>query len=313
MNDLENRIRKRKKILGKWARKQGITCYRLYSKDIPEYPLIIDLFEDNAIVWTYPRTKDDTPELAQAFLDSVKEQVVAGTEFERTNVYIKRHTRQQGHNQEKHNSWIDVELKAFEGGLEFEINPIKYVDVGLFLDHRPLRTLVGETSKDKDVLNLFSYTGAFSMHAAKGGARSVTTVDLSKNYTEWAMRNMERNGFEHSKKYRFVAEDCITFVHKALDAGRKYDIIICDPPSFSNSKNRHANEFVVDRDYAELLKPMLRLLNDDGVLYFSTNSRKFKLDKKLFLQKTKITDITEQTIPFDFQGTNIHSCWEFRA
>jgi len=313
MNDLENRLRKRKKILSKWAKKQGISCYRLYSKDIPEYPLIIELFEDNAIVWTYPRKKDDTPELAQVFLDDVKAQVVAGTGLEAKDVYIKKHTRKQGHNQEKHNSWIDVELEAFEGGLEFEINPIKYVDVGLFLDHRPLRKLVGEISEGKNVLNLFSYTGSFSMHAAKGGASSVTTVDLSKNYTEWAMRNMERNGFEPSKKYRFIAEDCTTFVHKALDTGRKYDIIICDPPSFSNSKNRHAQEFVVDRDYAELLKPMLRLLNDDGVLYFSTNFRKFQLDETLFKSKYKITDITKQTIPFDFQGTNIHYCWEFRV
>ena len=200
-------------------------------------------------------------------------------------------------------------LRVVEQGNLFLVNLSNYLDTGLFFDHRPLRKVVQENAKDKSILNLFCYTASFSVYGAKGGAKKVTSVDLSNTYLTWAKKNFELNGLSSTnEKYSFINGDVKLFLEKNKE---KYDIIILDPPTFSNSKKTQ-NDLDINRDWPKFVELCLTSLNPDGILYFSTNSKKLRFDQNLLPQNVTVKDISEATIPEDFKNKKIHKCWEIR-
>jgi 23S rRNA (cytosine1962-C5)-methyltransferase/23S rRNA (guanine2445-N2)-methyltransferase / 23S rRNA (guanine2069-N7)-methyltransferase len=224
--------------------------------------------------------------------------------FPEEKVIIKSRSRQKGATQysklEEKNEYISVK----EHQASFLVNLHDYLDTGLFMDHRPLRQIVYKSSKDKKILNLFSYTGAISVMAALGGAKQVTSVDLSATYQEWARKNFEHNNIPVSA-HNFLTISALEHLEKA---SQRFDIIILDPPTFSNSKKMD-DDFEVEKDQVFLVKHCLRLLAPDGVLYFSNNKRRFKLDPEV-IKMAKIEDITLKTIPEDYRDQKIHHCFK---
>ena len=299
---LANRLQKRMRHLRKWAKRNDISCYRLYERDIPEFPLIIDWYDGEAVVWLYERGQDD-----DAWHQEALNQIQDALELKPRQIFIKTRARQRGLQQqyERFGEQGHVRLVR-EHGLTFEVNLSDYLDTGLFLDHRPTRAMVQAEAGGKRVLNLFAYTGSFTVYAAAGQARATTTVDLSKNYCEWASRNLQHNGFHLGKQHRILAQDCWQFL---VEEKRQYDLIICDPPTFSNSKRMARGSFAVDRDHPELIQACLDRLARGGTLIFSTNSRGFSLAKTAVPHPFTATEISQQTIPEDFRNDKIHRCW----
>ncbi len=279
--ELKNRLAKNVRLIAKWAKRHSVSCFRVYDKDLPNYPLIVDYYDGVVVAWLFERKRDETMELKQAFYDEVYASVLAAFECEPENVFVKYRQKQRGvQNQYEKLGQQAIVKRVTENGLMFEVNFSDYLDVGLFLDHRYTRQWVREQAKEKRVLNLFAYTGSFSCYAAAGAAVSTTTVDMNKGYVAWAQRNMMLNGFEGRSCDRFVEENCFSFLKQETSRNR-YDLIICDPPTFSQSKQmKHC--FSVNEDYVELVQDCLRLLAPGGKLMFSTNSKTFKFDPSLF-------------------------------
>jgi 23S rRNA (guanine2445-N2)-methyltransferase / 23S rRNA (guanine2069-N7)-methyltransferase len=199
--------------------------------------------------------------------------------------------------------------EILEGSVKLLVNFEDYLDTGLFLDHRPIRQRIAREAAGKDFLNLFAYTGTATVHAAKGGAASTTSVDMSRTYLDWAQRNLQKNGYSGSR-HNLVQENCLTWLER--QKGGQYDLIFLDPPSFSNSK-RMQEAFDIQRDHEALIQAALKLLRKNGTLYFSTNLRKFKLDARLS-QTATVTNISAETIPFDFKRRqNIHHTFKIQA
>ncbi len=308
-----NRIAKRYKHLKKWAKRESVNCFRLYDKDIPEIPLCLDIYIDtdtimHAVLFLYerPYEKDENEELA--WLDAMENCIVQVLNIKKDHIFTKRRKRQKDGQYEKTtNKETFITVKEYDS--IFLINLSSYLDTGLFFDHRPLRGMVKNQSEGKRVLNLFCYTGSFSVHAASGGAKCIDSVDLSKTYLSWAAKNFELNNLRDKARHHIINEDVFTFLKKTSST---WDIIVLDPPTFSNSKK---TETVLDvnRDYADCIKLCIKCLTKDGILYFSTNSRTLKFDESLFSNNNvEITDITMQTIPEDFRNTKIHRCWKIR-
>ena len=422
-----NRLKKKYKELRKWARKNRISCYRLYDRDIPEIPVSLDLYEflpsdvttplevarflseqnanlsannpqteqdikqrTYAILYLYerPYQKEDSEEELWLSLMAQAAAEVLGIPLQNIITKMRRHQKGKSQYEKNEDSPIkyendktsphhfentsalrhceersdeaiqsdrlprsainDVEQTITglvqEQGQIFKINLGTYLDNGLFFDHRPLRSIVRDTCSNKDVLNLFCYTGSFSVYAAQGNAKSVESVDLSNTYLTWAKENFIQNGFSDKKKYIFTRQDCIQFLQeKALaqkaklneekSAGtnqrmttsqnkdliskaKTYDLIILDPPTFSNSKNT-TNVLDINKQWPQLVKDCLNILNPKGVLYFSTNSERLKFDQTQIPPKTisglsvNVKDITNQTIPNDYAQKIPHHCWKF--
>ncbi|MGP1440034.1 MAG: class I SAM-dependent methyltransferase [Treponema sp.] len=316
-----NRLIKQYKTLSKWARKNDIYCYRLYDKDIPEIPLLLELYTSNEnipylSVTLYKRPYDIDEDEEIAFLNEFTELSASLLEVPLSNVSTKIREKQKGLSQynkmsnSKKLSFITKEGKAF-----FYINISDYLDVGLFLDNRPLRMEVAKEAKDKSVLNLFCYTASFSIHAALGGARSVCSVDSSKTALLWAEENMRLNGINHSNSFVLKNEEVMTFLDDAIAKHKKWDIIVCDPPTFSNSK-RWEGFFDVNRDYLNLCCKCIKLLENEGILYFSSNSKRIKFDEealhKASNQSIFIKDISKNSIPLDFRNKKIHKAWKIK-
>ncbi len=305
-SELANRLQKNYRRLAAQFRSQNVEAWRLYAKDIPAYPYLIDLYKNYCVIYDQGPAQDDEGyaliekhygEAFQALKDLLK--------IPEDNIILKRRQRQSGKEQYE---TIDAEasevLVVNEGSLKFEVNLRKYLDTGLFLDHRPLRRELMKTAKNKSVLNLFCYTGSLSVAAAKGGARDVLSIDMSNPYLQWARRNFENNGLRY-QNYRFLQADVVFWLKDVVS--ERFDIIILDPPSFSNSK-RMEDVLDIERDHVFLIEECLKRLNPGGVLYFSTNKRKFKLDPEL----AKVAkEITRWTVPPDFADTDIHRAWEF--
>jgi len=309
---LANRLRKRQRHLRKWARRREISCYRLYERDIPEFPLIIDWLDGDLAIWIFDRKGEDDPAENNRYRDLLLAEIEAGLAVPPENVYFKVRSRQKGLRQQYEKLGRKGVTKIVaEQGLLFEINLSDYLDVGLFLDHRQTRAMVRDMAAGKRVLNLFAYTGSFSCYAIAGGATSSITVDLSQTYCQWAARNYQLNGFQPSKKHQILPEDCLQFLKTAAQQQRQYELIICDPPTFSNSKRMAVSSFVVDRDHPQLITDCMQLLTPDGTLIFSTNSRGFNLEQDT-AQQYDCTEISDQTIPPDFRNDRIHRCWEIR-
>ena len=297
--DLTNRLKKRYKHLAKWAGRNTITCYRLYDRDLTDFPLIIDYYDGHAIAWVMKET--DTQDLKYAISE--------GLGIAADHVILKDRSAQIGLTGQHQKVNTAPQLKLVqEGGLTFEINLTNYLDIGLFLDHRKTREKIKTLSKGKRILNLFAYTGSFTCYAIDGGATSSTTVDMNPNYAHWVKRNFELNHIHTGKDHQIVTEDCFSFLRDHQKA-QKYDIIICDPPTFSNSKRMEMKSFSVDRDYPILLNLCLNILSPDGVILFSNNSRQFKMDTTQLLHKVTIQEITHQTISEDFKDSKSHRAW----
>ena len=386
-----NRLKKRYKELRKWARKNRVSCYRLYDRDIPEIPVSLDLYE------FLPDTVDTPVEAARflsdqnARLSANDPDVEAGIK-ERTYAVLYLYERPYEKDETEEKIWLDLMAKSAADVLgiplehivkksrghkshkdsQYEKNTIKdprvrpeddkssvteddntnvslsgltrqsitgiiqeqgelfrvdlttYLDTGLFFDHRVLRSTVRDTCSKKQVLNLFCYTSSFSVYAAQGNAAYVESVDLSNTYLDWSKENMKLNGFSDKNRYVFTRADCIRFLQEKavaaksgqLKAEELYDLIILDPPTFSNSKNT-SDILDINRDWPQLVKDCLNILAPGGTLYFSTNSERIKFDQKKIPPKTAAgfdfacTEITAQTIPFDFEGKKPHKVWKF--
>ncbi len=302
----QNRLTKVFRHLGKQAKRQGLSCYRVYDHDLPEFPFCIEFYGDKLYVAEYKRQHgmteaehDDWMEKSLAVISGV-----LGVLTE--NIFLKLRQRKPGRlGQYQKYDEVQHEFIVEEGGLKFWVNLSDYLDTGLFLDHRITRQLVRQQSAGKKVLNLFAYTGSFSVYAAAAPADEVLTVDLSKTYLNWAAKNFQLNGFTDESRYQFIHADVKQYL-KTLPADH-FDIIIMDPPTFSNSK-RMEDILDIQRDHAELINDCLKGLKKGGLLYFSTNSRKFVLEEEK-IAAAEVKDITKATTPFDFDGKLFRWCY----
>lgn len=304
----QNRLKKQRDHLRKWAKRRGITAFRLYDRDIPEVPVVVDVYDNYLHVTERFSGADlsqgqEPGELCQIYADAAARTL--GVPLER--VFTKVKARQKGSTQYEKLAEAQTIIHIEESGLSFEVNLSDYHDTGLFLDHRISRELMASFAFDRRVLNLFGYTGSFGVYCAAAGARSVTNVDLSPTYTAWAERNMENNGFTASM-FRSVQSECFDFLSQAKSKGDRYDLIIVDPPTFSNSKR---TDRVLDtkRDHGELIRSATALLSKDGLLFFSSNAKGFKLDTKAVPREFAVLDLGPKTIPEDYKKRTPHKAY----
>lgn len=301
-----NRLTKVFRHLSKQAKRQGISCYRVYDHDLPEFPFCIEFYGSKLYVAEYKRYHGMTEEAHDEWIEKSLEVMSEVLAVAKENIFLKLRQRKPGRlGQYQKYDEVLHEFEVVENGLKFIVNLSDYLDTGLFLDHRITRQMVREQSKGKKVLNLFAYTGSFSVYAAAAPATEVITVDLSKTYLNWAEKNLQLNAFNDVVKYRFIHADVKQYL-KQLSPGY-FDIIVMDPPTFSNSK-RMDDILDIQRDHADLINDCLAALADGGVLYFSTNFRKFVLDKDK-IKAASIKDITKATTPFDFEGKLFRWCY----
>lgn len=301
----KNRLAKVFRHVGKQAKRLGVSCYRLYDHDIPEFPFCIEFYGERLYVAEYKRRHGMTEEEHDDWMENSLGMILEVLPVSKENIFLKLRQRKPGRlGQYQKYDQVQHEFTVEESGLKFLVNLSDYLDTGLFLDHRITRQIVREQSKDKKILNLFAYTGSFSVYAASGGASEVITADLSKTYLGWAERNMELNGFAGNRS-SFIQADVVQYL-KTIPAAF-FDIIVMDPPTFSNSKRM--DDFLdIQRDHAGLINDCLRGLKSGGLLYFSTNYRKFILDTTAIKGAT-ISDITKATTPFDFEGKLARYCF----
>ena len=301
-----NRLSKVFKHKSKLARRQQILCYRIYDHDLPEFPFSIELYEDQLYIAEYLRRHGMEDDVHDAWMDECKDIIaeIVGIPIERMNFKLRKRMSHKDEQYEKISTEKEYST-VLEDGLKFLVNLTDYLDTGLFLDHRITRKMVRNTCANKRVLNLFCYTGSFSVYAAAGGASSVTSVDLSKTYLAWAEDNLTINLFKDKKAYQFIHADVKQFL-KTLQPN-SFDLVIMDPPTFSNSK-RMKDILDIQRDHAELINDVLAAMTPGGQLYFSTNFVRFQLDATA-IHSTQIKDITKATTPFDFEGKLKRWCY----
>lgn len=360
-----NRLKKKYKELKKWSRKNRITSYRLYDRDIPEVPVSLDLYEflpeyidspleaakfiseqnaklsanvagieaeikerTYAVLYLYERPYEKDEDAEKIWLDTMAEKAAQSLAINKDHIIKKTrgHKSHKGSDKAQYekNEEETVTGLVMEQGQLFKVDLSTYLDTGLFFDHRPLRTLVRDKASNKRVLNLFCYTGSFSVYAAQGNARFVESADLSNTYLDWAKENMKLNGFFDKKKYLFTRSDCIRFLQEKATSAKKgdlkkedfYDLIILDPPTFSNSKTA-VSILDINRDWPQLVKDCLNILSPGGSLYFSTNSERLKFDLEKIPPKTaagldfNCEEITSSTIDKDYEGKKPHKVWLF--
>jgi 23S rRNA (cytosine1962-C5)-methyltransferase len=293
----------------KKARQQGVSCFRLYDLDLPEFPFAIDLYEDHVHVAEYQRKHTLTPFEHAEWMTRSKACIAEVLAIDADNIHVKqREVIKERQQQYARLADTGERFVVHEGGLQFYVNLDDYLDTGLFLDHRPTRALVREQSRGKRVLNLFAYTGSFSVYAAAGGATKVTTIDMSNTYIDWAIDNFRLNAIDPGK-HEFIVANVLEQLPKLAPASM--DLIVCDPPTFSNSKKMQG-VFDVQRDHPALINACLRLLAPGGILWFSTNQRRFRLFDE-HVETDLIKDITRQTTGFDFEGKLERRCYEIRS
>lgn len=304
----KNRLEKVYKHTSKWARKQGITCFRVYDDDMPEFPFAIDVYENILHVAEYTKQHSMSPAEHSAWLSECLQVLVEVFQISLPDIYLKVRQRQSGEQQYEKFDRKGLEKVVSENGLKFLINPADYLDTGLFLDHRNTRQMVRSLAAGKSMLNLFAYTGSFTVYAAAGGAEQTDTLDLSNTYIQWAKKNMELNGFQ-GKQHRYLQTDVLDWLNQPVS--QRWDLIVLDPPTFSNSK-RMKGTLDIQRDHVWLVHSTLKRLNPGGTLFFSTNLRKFKLETEAF-SSFKLKNISGQTIPNDFRDKKIHHCFLFNT
>ena len=320
-----NRLTKMYRHVSKLARRQGVSCYRIYDHDLPEFPFCIERYEDKLYLAEYQRRHGMSEEEHVAWLESCVPTVSEILETPDEQIYFRERRRKAGRLDQYEKLASEQEYFVVrEAGLSFRVNLTDYLDTGLFLDHRITRGMVRQEAAGKRVLNLFCYTGSFSVYAAAGGAALVDSVDLSKTYLNWAEANMALNfpagGAVHGggpvtgngpvhgagPRQHFIHADVKQWLDELPPDG--YDLVIMDPPTFSNSK-RMKDFLDIQRDHAELINKTLRAMTAGGVLYFSTNYRKFQLETDKIVAAS-VRDITNATTPFDFQGKLFRYCYK---
>ncbi len=306
-----NRLQKNFKKMSKWAKQNHVFAYRVYDADLPEYAAAVDIYHCEKIwvnVQEYQSPKSIDEEKANARLAGLIAEIPNVLNVPKEQVLLKIRRKQRNTDQYEKQAESDIFHEVIEGSCKLLVNFENYLDTGLFLDHRPIRLQIQKEAKGKRFLNLFSYTGSATVHAAVGGATTTTTVDMSNTYLQWAKANLALNST--TGRHEFIQADCVEWlVKEAKTASRQYDLIFLDPPTFSNSKKMD-DVFDVQRDYIQLIQNASKLLTENGVLYFSTNFRRFKFDETLF-ENLNILDITAKTIPEDFaRDMKIHFCWK---
>lgn len=318
------RLRKMAKQRARWARQENIGCYRIYDADLPDYACAIDIYktpaeansdkpDHYAVVAEYRAPASiDTTQAVLRFADTLAI-TPAVLDIPPENVVAKQRKRARGGSQYSGAHTSKRTILVQEAGYTFELDLGSHLDSGLFLDHRTTRALVGHMAGDKRFLNLFAYTGSASVYAAGAGARSTTTVDMSKPYLAWAKRNMALNGFT-GEEHQFICANVLDWLSQAAQEKMQFDLVFCDPPTFSNSKTMGAHTFDVQRDHTSLLKSISAVLAPDGTIVFSCNLRSFKLDESALAQAgLRAENITAETIPTDFErNPKIHSCFIVR-
>lgn len=363
---LKNRVQKKFRALRKWARKNLITCFRLYDRDIPEIPLAIDLYEflpdeihsaQEALAFVSSQANDESknvPGAAQKrlsrtylkiflyerppqhqksdaeeaqWLSEICAALSDALGIERPHIVCKIRRHEKGgsqyskenppqgaeKNSVRQNAQPQITGKVFENGSIFFVNLSDYIDTGLFLDMRKTRELVKSCSQGKRVLNLFCYTSSFSVAAAAGGAAAIESVDLSNTYLEWSKKNFSLNGIFEKGEIEFVRSDVFEFLEEAIRDGKKFDIIILDPPTFSNSKKTRA-DLDLNRDWSALANLCIKLLDENGALFFSTNSRRLSFERNLLEENEhlEVEEITRETIDADFEQKRPHRVWQIK-
>ncbi|NWO05179.1 MAG: bifunctional 23S rRNA (guanine(2069)-N(7))-methyltransferase RlmK/23S rRNA (guanine(2445)-N(2))-methyltransferase RlmL [Alteromonadaceae bacterium] len=307
---LRNRLKKNLKTVGQWARKQGIGCYRLYDADMPEYALAIDIYEGRVHVQEYQAPKSVDERAARERLAEALAVIPELLDIDPANMICKQRQRQSGTSQyEKHEASGEY-FNVHEHGCVLKVNLRDYLDTGLFLDHRPVRQWIQKNARGKRFLNLFCYTGAATVHAAVGGASRSLSLDMSKTYVNWAKDNLALNGAD-AKKHVVEQADCLAWLADRKTANQTFDLIFMDPPTFSNSA-RMRGVLDIQKDHGTLIRQAMQRLSSDGLLIFSNNFRKFKLDEDL-LSEFEVTEVSASTIDKDFQrNPKIHRCWHVR-
>ncbi|HBR5237755.1 TPA: bifunctional 23S rRNA (guanine(2069)-N(7))-methyltransferase RlmK/23S rRNA (guanine(2445)-N(2))-methyltransferase RlmL [Klebsiella pneumoniae] len=308
--DFANRLRKNLKKFEKWARQEGIECYRLYDADLPEYNVAIDRYADWVVVQEYAPPKTVDALKARQRLFDIIAATIAVLDMAPNKLVLKTRERQKGKNQYQKMAEKGDFIEVQEYNARLWVNLTDYLDTGLFLDHRIARRMLGQMSKGKDFLNLFSYTGSASVHAGLGGARSTTTVDMSRTYLEWAERNLRLNGLT-GRAHRLMQADVLGWLRESTE---QFDLIFIDPPTFSNSK-RMEDAFDVQRDHIRLMTDLKRLLRKGGTIMFSNNKRGFRMDHDgLAALGLKAQEISQKTLSQDFaRNRQIHNCWLITA
>ena len=301
-----SRLTNRAKHLRRFPTRRGITCYRLYERDVPEIPLVVDRYEDHLHITEFERPHDRDPAEHERWLDLMVRTAAKTLDFPASNVHLKSRRRQRGLTQHEKTAQTDNTIVAHEGGLKFIVNLDDYIDTGLFLDHRVTRSMVRKDSSGRRVLNLFCYTGSFTVYAIDGGAKSTASVDLSKTYTRWTESNLSINKMTDPDRHQTFAMDVGEFIANH-SKGQHYDLVVLDPPTFSNSK-RTETDWDVQRHAAELIANILPLMSDGGVMYFSSNFRRFKFDPSELPLRSH-HEISKQTVPEDYRNRRIHRCW----
>jgi 23S rRNA (guanine2445-N2)-methyltransferase / 23S rRNA (guanine2069-N7)-methyltransferase len=318
-----NRVRKNLKQLASWRKRDGVSCFRLYDADMPEYAFAIDVYESATTTagdpaaaerWLVVQEYQAPAAIPEETVRKRRSEALAGlveaTGIPADHLHLRTRRRiKRGEHYTKRDERGEFHVVA-EAGLRFRVNFEDYLDTGLFLDHRVTRSRLRAAAQGKRFLNLFAYTGTATVHAVAGGARSSTTVDLSATYLEWARANLELNGLA-GPQHEFVRADVREWLDEAARRGERFGLIFCDPPTFSNSK-RMEGVFDVQRDHVALIEACMALLEGDGLLIFSTNAQRFRLDPNL-LSRHQVVDVTKATVPPDFlRNSSIHSCFELR-
>ncbi|RUO38335.1 bifunctional 23S rRNA (guanine(2069)-N(7))-methyltransferase RlmK/23S rRNA (guanine(2445)-N(2))-methyltransferase RlmL [Aliidiomarina shirensis] len=308
---LSNRLAKNWKQRSKWAEKEGVNCFRVYDADLPEFNAAIDYYDGSLVVQEYAAPKDIPEHITVKRWWHILEAVMDSLPVNPDRIFTRQRKRQQGEKQYTRVSSDSEVIEVQEYNAKFQVNLTDYLDTGLFLDHRLVRKDIQKLAKDKRVLNLFAYTGTASVHAGLGGAKEITTVDLSKTYLNWAKDNFRLN-FLTINRYEFEQADCLKWLtaHADDSSPRQWDLIFIDPPTFSNSKRMEA-VFDVQRDHVDILAKAKKLLAPGGLLIFTNNKRGFKLDENaVAAMGFKAEDRTRASIPLDFEKQRaIHFCW----
>jgi 23S rRNA (cytosine1962-C5)-methyltransferase len=306
--DFRNRIAKNARHWGKWARRRGIECYRVYDRDIPEFAFALDVYGERAHLQQYRRSAEEAGPPHDSWLREVHAAAAEALSLTPDRVVLKRRTQRRAGEQHEKTGAHGEDFVVHEGGRRFLVNLEAYLDTGLFLDHRNTRAMVAEEARGNRFLNLFCYTGSFTVYAATAGAAASVSVDLSNTYLEWARRNFTLNGIG-TGEHALERADVLEWLEDAARARRRFDLIVLDPPAFSTSKAM-TGTLDVQRDHPVLLDACAELLAAGGVLYFSTNLRTFRLDPHAGAGLTG-ADISARSVPEDFRNRRIHACWRF--
>ncbi len=301
---LKNRIRKNYRHVRKWAKRTQTNCFRIYDRDIKEYPLAIDFYDRKFCVHFFTSSRDSEEPRQDLYMEAMSA-ICTIFDVKEDAIYWRTRIKREKTEQYEKAGELKEFFTVLEYGIKFKVNLLDYLDTGLFLDHRETRQLVASMAPGKRLLNLFAYTCSFSVHAAAAGAAFTKSVDMSNTYTDWGKDNFLLNGIS-LKNNPVVREDCLKFLDE--ETGAKYDLIVIDPPTISRSKKMD-QMFDIQADYIFLISKSLKILSPEGSIIFSTNSRKFNFDDSHF-QGCLIQEITNKTIPIDFHNKKIHRCWK---